>query len=85
MKLKKKYLVLLIQPLLLLFIAKISEVKNKIPNITNSATTAALTFGYNTEISETENKITTDHDHDSYITTQIFNELASEIFTATLK
>ena len=85
MKLKKKYPVLLIQPLLLLFIAKINEVKNKTPNITNSATAAALTFDYNTEISETENKIATDHDHDNYITTQMFNKLASEIFTATLK
>ena len=27
------------------------------------------------EISENENKITTDHDHDKYITTQEFNKL----------
>ena len=32
---------------------------------------------YNTKISETENKITTDHDHDKYITTQEFNKLTS--------
>ena len=40
---------------------------------------------YNTNISEIENKITTDHDHDEYITTQKFNKLASENFTAKLK
>ena len=40
---------------------------------------------YNTNISEIENKITTDHDHDEYITTQEFNKLASENFTAKLK
>ena len=39
---------------------------------------------YNTKISEIENKITTDHDHDKYITTQEFNKLASENFTARL-
>ena len=55
------------------------------PSITNLATTTALTAvekrkidvnnlvkrtDYYTKISETENKITTDHDHDEYITTQ---------------
>ena len=65
--------------------AKINAVKNKIPDITNLATTTALTAvekrkidvnnlvkrtDYYTKISETENKITTDHDHDEYITTQ---------------
>ena len=65
--------------------AKINEVKNKIPDITNLATTTALTAvekrkidvnnlvkrtDYYTKIGETENKITTDHDHDEYITTQ---------------
>ena len=29
-------------------------------------------------------KITTDHDHDKYITTQEFNKLAAEMFTARL-
>ena len=68
--------------------AKINEVKIKILNITNLATTTALTAvenkipkfsnlvkksDYNTKISEIENKITTDHDHDDYITTQEFN------------
>ena len=36
------------------------------------------------EISENENKITTDHDHDKYITTQEFNKLTPETFTARL-
>ena len=40
---------------------------------------------YNTKITEIENKITTDHDHDKYITTQEFNKLTSEYFTAKLK
>ena len=39
---------------------------------------------YNTKISEMENKIATDHDHDNYVTTQKFNQLASEKFTARL-
>ena len=65
--------------------AKIKVVKGEIPNITNLATTTALTAvenktfnvsnlvkktDYNTKTSGTENKITTDHDHDKYITTQ---------------
>ena len=33
-------------------------------------------------ISKTENKITTDHDHDKYISTQEFNKLTAENFTA---
>ena len=37
------------------------------------------------KISETENKITTDHDHDKYITTQEFNKLTADNFTARLK
>ena len=81
--------------------AKINELKSKIPNITDLATTtAALTSvenkipnvsnllkkpDYNTKISEIENKITTDHDHDKYITTQEFNKLAAENFTSGLK
>ena len=40
---------------------------------------------YNTKISEIENKINTDHDHDKYITTQEFNKLTLECFTARLK
>ena len=63
--------------------AKINVVKGEIPSSTNLATTAVLTdvenkivnvtdldnkADYNTKISETEHKITTDHD--KYITTQ---------------
>ena len=59
------------------------------PNITNLATTTALTAveneipnvrnlikktDYNTKISETENKITSDYDHGKYITTQELNK-----------
>ena len=40
---------------------------------------------YKTKISETENKVTADHDYDKYITTQEFNKLTSESFTAKLK
>ena len=43
------------------------------------------TTNYNTKISEIENKIATNHDHDKYITTQEFNKLTSENFTARLK
>ena len=32
-----------------------------------------------------ENKITLDHDHDKYITTQEFNKLTAENFTTRLK
>ena len=54
--------------------AKINEVKNEIPSITNLATTTALTA--------IENKIP---DHSKYITTPKFNELTAEHFTARLK
>ena len=36
------------------------------------------------EISEIENKITVDHDNDKQITTQVFNQLILENFTARL-
>ena len=80
--------------------AKINEVKGEIPNITDLATTTALTAvenkipnvsnlgkktDYNTKINEIENKTAADHDHDKYITTQEFNKLTSEHFTARLK
>ena len=41
-------------------------VENKITSVSN----LVKKTDYNTKISETENKITTDHDHDKYITTQ---------------
>ena len=79
--------------------AKVNKVKNEIPSITNVATTTALTAvekkasnvsnlvkknDCNTRISEIENKITTDHDRDNYITTKEFNKLTSENFTTKL-
>ena len=51
--------------------------KIKIPSVCNLI--------YNTKISEIENKIITDHDHDKYITTPEFNRLTSKNFTARLK
>ena len=73
--------------------------KDKIPSITNSATTAALTTvenkishvsnlvketDYNTKINEIEKKIT-DHKHDKYITTPEFNKLTAENSAVILK
>ena len=55
----------------------VTAVENKIPSVSNVV--------YSTKISEIENKITTDHDHDKYITTQEFNRLTSENFTARLR
>ena len=75
------------------------RLKSKIPGITNLATTTALPAvenkilnlsnlvnktDCNTKISEIENKIATDHDHDKYVTTQEFNKLTAESFTARL-
>ena len=40
---------------------------------------------YNTKLSEIENKITTNHDHDNYLTIQEFTKLTSKDFTARLK
>ena len=40
---------------------------------------------YNSKISEMENKITTDHNHYIFITTQEFNKLTSENVIAKLK
>ena len=40
---------------------------------------------YNIKLSEIENKITTDHDHDKYITTQEFNKSTLEDSIARLK
>ena len=75
-----------------------NEVKNKITNVTNLATTTTdLTVAenkipnvsnllkkteFNTKTSEIENKITTDYDHDKCITTREFNMLNVENFTA---
>ena len=67
---------------------KITEIKGKIPDISNLATKTALTTvenkipsvsnlvkktDYNTKVTEIENK---DHNHDKYIDTSGFNKLA---------
>ena len=49
----------------------LTAVENKIPNVSNGVKKT----DYNTKMSQNENKITTDHDHDKYITTQEFNKL----------
>ena len=79
------------------FNAKLNGVKNKIPNITSLGTAAALTAvenkihigsnlvtktENNTKIIEIENRITNDHDHDKYITTEEPNKSTSENFTS---
>ena len=78
--------------------AKITELENKISDISNLATKIALTTvknkipdvsslvkktDYNTEVTEIENKLT-EHNHDKYITTPKFNTLAADIFNARL-
>ena len=80
------------------FNAKITEVEGKIPSITRLATSSALTAvenkipdvnnlvkkaDYNTKISDIEKKIT-DHNHDKYITTPEFNDMAAGVFNARL-
>ena len=77
---------------------KVSELKNKIPNITGLATNAPLTavenkipnvsdLGkkayYDSKISGIEKNVT-DHDHDKYITTSEFNKRTTENFKARL-
>ena len=58
------------------------EFVKKVNNI-NTADTSDLVkkADYNTKINETEIKVT-DHDHDNYITTQEFNKLTRDNFTA---
>ena len=78
--------------------AKLTELENKILDISNLATKTALTtvenkipdvsnlvkkIDYNTEVTETENKLN-NHNHDKYIDTQAFNKLAADVFNARL-
>ena len=78
--------------------AKITEIESKIPSITGLATNSAVsavenkipdvsslvkTTDYNTKISEIEKKVS-DHNHDKYITTPEFSNLAAVVFTARL-
>ena len=93
MRLNVKYLVLLTQ-----LLAKINDVKGDLPNISDLATTSALTAfkneipsvsnllkktDNNTKLSEIVKKIT-DHNHDKYITTPKLL-LTAEIFDLRLK
>ena len=79
--------------------AKMNEVKKETASFNNLATTTAFTAvenkmsnvsnlfkktDYATEVSEIENKITTDHDHNKYFTTQDYNKVTLAIFTARL-
>ena len=77
---------------------KVTEIDNKILDISSLATKTALTAlenkipsasnlvkktDYNAEITETEKKIT-DHNHDKFIDTPEFNKLATNFFNARL-
>ena len=89
---KRKFLMLLIQK------KKLTELEDKIPDISSLATKTALTAvenkipnvnslvkktNYDTKINELEKKLTY-HNHDKYITTPEFNTLAASVFNARL-
>ena len=62
-----------------------NELVKKVNNIKTTGTTVLVKkTGCNTKINEIENKITTNYDHDKYITTQNFNKLTSDNFAARL-
>ena len=78
--------------------AKLTELENKIPDISNLATKTALTAvenkipdvsnlvkktDYNTKVTEIENKLN-NHNHDKYIDTPEFNKLAADVFNVRL-
>ena len=75
---------------------KITELENKIPDISNLATKTALTTvenkipsvsnlvkktDHNTKVTEIENKLN-NHNHDKYIDTSKVNTLATNVFNA---
>ena len=75
---------------------KLTELENKIPEVSSLATNTELTAvenkifhvsslvkntGYYTKIRELENKLI-NHNHDKYINTPEFNTLAASIFNA---
>ena len=77
---------------------KITEIDGKIPNVSNLATKTTLTTvenkipdvsnlvkktDCNTKITKIENKLN-NHNHDKYITTSEFNNLAADVFNARL-
>ena len=51
----------------------LTTVENKTPNVSIFVKKTE----YNTKFTEIQNKVTTDHDHDKYITTQDFNKLTA--------
>ena len=76
--------------------AKLTELENKIPDISYLATKIALTAvenkipnvsnfvnkaDYNTKVTEIENKLN-NHNHEKYIDTSEFNKLAADVFNA---
>ena len=78
--------------------AKLTELENKIPDVSSLGTKTALTAvenkipsvsnlvkktDYNTKVTEIENKLT-DHNHDKYIDHSEFNKLAADVFNAKL-
>ena len=78
---------------------KITEIQDKIPDVSSLSTKPALTTvenkipsvsclvkktNYNIKITEIENKLN-NHNHDKYITTPEFNTLAADVFNARLK
>ena len=77
------------------FNAKATEIQGKIPSISGLANNSELTavenkipdvsslVDYNTKIINIEQKVT-DHDHEKYITTPEFNNLAARVFNARL-
>ena len=77
---------------------KLTELENKIPDISSLATKTALTSvenkipnvsnlvkktGYNTKVTEIENELN-NRNHDIYITNPEFNKLAADVFNARL-
>ena len=68
-------------------VVKKTEYNESVIKVTNINTTDTSDLikntDYNTKINEIEKKIT-NHDHDKYITTQEFNKLTSDNFTARL-
>ena len=57
----------------------LTAVENEIPDVSS----LVKKTGYNTKISEIENKVN-DHNHDKYITTPEFNTLARDVFKVRL-
>ena len=75
---------------------KLTEIENKIPDVSSLATKTALTTvenkipdvsnlvkktDYNSKVTEIENKLN-NHNHDKYIDTLQFNKLAADVFNA---